>query len=267
VLVDGSYTTTRFPRAIEGYVAAVNAAASAELEVAFLTRRLGLSPARAEVLLRPLELRVRYLYNAELKSRWSVAPSLIMFVIVFVAPLLISLGVVREKESGTILIVYASTLGRGEFLAGKLVPSLGISVVNAAVLWLVATLYFGAPFKGSIACFAAGSLLYVLSVTALGLLISLLVRTQQTALIVVGVLSTLLGTQYSGMLVPVESMTGFSRVLAHAFPPMYYLDLVHGTFLKGLGFVTLWPKLVALVAFSAGYLVLARALFRKRIRA
>jgi ABC-2 type transport system permease protein/ribosome-dependent ATPase len=267
VFVDGSYTTTRFPRAIEGYVTAINAAASAELRAASLARRAGLAPERAESLLRPLVLEVRYLYNAELESRWSVSPSLIVFVIVFVAPLLIALGVVREKESGTMLNVYASTLRRSEFLVGKVLPNLGISAANTAVLWLLATLHFGAPFRGSLTCFATGSVLYVLSVTALGLVISLLVRTQQTALIVIGVLSTLLGTQYSGMLVPVESMPDFSRLLAHAFPPMYYLDLVHGTFLKGLGFATLWPKLVALVAFSLGYLVLAYALFHKRVRA
>jgi ABC-2 type transport system permease protein/ribosome-dependent ATPase len=132
VFVDGSYTTTRFPRAIEGYVTAINAAASAELRAASLARRAGLAPERAESLLRPLVLEVRYLYNAELESRWSVSPSLIVFVIVFVAPLLIALGVVREKESGTMLNVYASTLRRSEFLVGKVLPNLGISAANTS---------------------------------------------------------------------------------------------------------------------------------------
>jgi ABC-2 type transport system permease protein/ribosome-dependent ATPase len=266
VLVDGSYTTTRFPRAIEAYLTAINAAASSELQVRFLVRRFGVAPDRARTLLEPLELDVRYLYNPALRSRWSMAPSLIMFVIVFVAPLLISLATVRERESGTILNIQVSTLGRGEFLAGKLLPSLGIAALNTLALFLLATWHFGAPFKGSFACFATGSLLYVLSVNALGLVLALLVRTQQTVLIIVGVLSSLLGTQYSGMLVPVPSMSGFSRALAHAFPPMYYLDLVHATFLKGLGFAALWPKLLVLLAFAVAYLALARALFHKRVR-
>jgi ABC-2 type transport system permease protein/ribosome-dependent ATPase len=248
-------------------VTAINAAASRELQIQYVMRRAGASAARAGTLLEPLRLELRYLYNPALSSRWSMAPTLVMFVTVFVAPLLIALGTVRERESGTILNVYASTLGRGEFLAGKLLPCFVISSLNALGLFLFATLQFGAPFKGSFACFVAGSLLYVLSVNALGLVLALLVRSQQTVLIVVGVIATLLGTQYSGMFVPVEAMPAFSRVLAHAFPPRYYLELVHGTFLKGVGFDVLWPKLFALGAFAAAYLLLARALFHKRVQA
>jgi drug efflux transport system permease protein len=266
-LVDGSFTQTRVPRTLEAYVEAVNAAASAELGAAWLARRLGLPPDRAAALLRPVKLDVRYLYNPELKSIWSVAPSLIMFILIFVAPMLTALGVVREKESGAIYNVYASTLTRGEYVLGKLAPNVLIAGVNAVILWLLAILYFGAPFRGGLACFATGTFLYLVCTTSLGLLVSLAVQTQTAALMITSIGATILGFQYSGFFNPVQSMSGVPWLIAHAFPPMYYLDVVEGAFLKGLGFGALAEDLGALSAFAALYLVLAHALFRKRRRA
>lgn len=263
-LIDGSFTTTRAPRVVEGYVEAINAAANTELQVGYLAARLGMSHDRALAVLRPVELDVRYLYDPELRSDWSVAPSLITFVLIFAAPMLMSLSVVREKEMGSIFNVYASTLRRSEFLAGKLLPNVAISSINAAILWLLAVFHFGAPFKGSLACFALGTLLYVLATTAFGLVVSLLVRTQQAALIIVGVLASILGFQYSGMFTPISSLSGVPSVIAHSFPPMYYLEIVQGTFLKGLGVRGLWSAVLPLSGFAAGYVVLAHTLFHKR---
>lgn len=266
-LIDGSCTTTRVPRVLEGYVEAINVAANTELRAGYLARRLGMSHDRALTALHPVEVDVRYLYDPELRSDWSVAPSLLTFVLIFVAPMLMSLSVVREKEMGSIFNVYASTLRRSEFLAGKLLPNVMISSVNAGILWLLAVFHFGAPFKGSLACFAFGSLLYVLATTGFGLVVSLLVSTQQAALIIVGVLASILGFQYSGMFTPISSLSGVPWGIAHAFPPMYYLEIVQGTFLKGLGFGGLWSAILPLSGFAAGYVVLAHALFHKRTNA
>lgn len=265
--IDGSSVMTRIPRALEAYVDAINAAASADLQVTWLSRRLGVPPARAAILLRPVRLDVRYLYNPALESIWSVAPSLIMFVLVFVAPMLMALGVVREKESGAIYNIYASTITRGEFLLGKLVPNIAIAGVNAAVLWGIATGYFGAPFHGSVACFAVGTFAYIVCTTSLGLVLSLAVRTQQTTLMIASISGVILGFQYSGFFNPVQAMTGFPWLLAHAFPPMYYLDVIEGTFLKGMGFAGLWRELAALAGFATLYLAISYALFHKRGRA
>lgn len=266
-LVDGSFTSTRTPRVLEGYIEAINKAASTQMRVGYLVRRLGVSRADALAILQPVELEVRYLYNPELRSDWSIAPSLIMFVMIFVAPMLMALTVVREKETGSIFNVYASTLRRSEFIAGKLLPNMFISSINAVILWLTAVVHFGAPFKGSLVCFALGSLLYVLCTTSLGLVLSLVMRTQQAALMVVGISTTIVAFQYSGLFTPVASLEGVPWWIAHAFPPMYYLDIVQGTFLKGLGIGSLWPATLALGGFGAGYIALAHLLFRKRLRA
>lgn len=264
--IDGSFAVTRVPRAIEEYVEAVNEAANLSIQSAWLSRRLGMAPDAAAGLLRPVKLDVRYLYNSELRSIWSIAPSLIMFILVFVAPMLMSLGVVREKETGAIYNMYASTITRGEFLLGKLAPNVFIGFVNAIALWLIAVLHFGAPFKGSLACFAVSTALYLVCTTGLGLLLSLLVDSQQAALMITSILAVIIGFQYSGFFSPVQSMSGFGRGLAHAFPAMYYLNIVEGSFLKGMGFTGLWRDMAALAGFAAAYLGASHALFRKRSR-
>ncbi len=266
-LIDGSFPATRVPRTLETYVEAIDASATAELQAAWLSRRIGVDPVRATAILHPIELDIRYLYNSELRSIWSVAPTLIMFVLVFVMPMLMALGVVREKETGAIYNVYASTVTRGEFLLGKLAPNVLIGAVNATILWLMAVFYFGAPFKGSLACFAFGTVEYLICTTSLGLVLSLLVSTQQTALMITSITATIIGFQYSGFFNPVQSLTGSSWVLAHAFPPMYYLNVVEGAFLKGMGFGGLWKDELVLAAFGAGYIAVAYGLFRKRSRA
>jgi ABC-2 type transport system permease protein/ribosome-dependent ATPase len=264
-LIDGSFTTVA--RTVRSYVDAINQAADAALKVRYLGMRLGVAPQRATALVQPVKLQVRYLYNQEARSIWAIAPSLIMFTLTLVAPLLTALSVVREKESGAIYNVYASTITRGEFLAGKLLPSVGVTTANAGVLWLLATFYFGAPFKGSLAFFAFATVLFVVCACGFGLIVSFLVRTQQAAQIVASILAILLAMQFSGMLTPVSSMTGASRVVAHLFPPLYYQNVVMGTFMKGIGFDLLWPEIVFFFGFAVLLIALAFALFHKRVRA
>lgn len=263
-LVDGSFTT--IARTVRAYVDAINAAAEAGLRVHHVSARLGVSHARAAALIQPVQLQVRYLYNLEARSIWGVAPSLMMFTLMLTAPLLTSLAVVREKESGAIYNVYASTISRGEFIVGKLLPSVAISAANALVLWLIATRYFGAPFKGSHALLALATLLFIVCAGGFGLVVSFLVRTQQAALIVATILATLLAIQFSGMLTPVSSMTGATSVIAHASPTMYFQNVIAGTFMKGVGAEVLWPELLFFVGFGAVLMAAAWWLFKKRIR-
>ncbi len=162
-----------------------------------VARRLGVTPQRAAVMVRPVQLDVRYLYNQEMRTVWAIAPSLVMNILMWTAPLLVALSVVREKEHGSVFNIYASETSRAEFLLGKLAPCAAISFANAAVLWLIATRYFGAPFKGSLICLATATAVYVLATSALGLLIAMLVRTEQAALIGVVLLGAVVGDALS----------------------------------------------------------------------
>lgn len=265
-LIDGADPATVVTRTLESYVRATNTVASAELQVAHLAQRLAIPPEQAVALLHPLKIELRHRYNPDLINQWFSAPALVMFILIFAAPLLMALGVVREKETGAIYNIYCSTVGRVEFLTGKLLPNVAISLLNTLILWGLAVGYFGAPFKGSAAFFVLGSLLYVVCVSELGLVLSLLVRSQVAAMIISSMLAVVIGTQYSGMSTPVASMTGITLWLARAMPPMYYLELVHGTFLKGLGAAQLWPEVLVLAAYAVGLFLLSLALFKKRVK-
>jgi len=261
-IIDGTFTAPA--RTLRGYVEAINAAAAAEIRASALARLAGRSTEHALPMIEPVRLQVRYLYNEEVRSIWTVAPSLLMLILLMVPPLLLAVSVVREKETGAIYNVRCSTLTRAEFMLGKLLPSLVVSATNAALLWAVAVFYFDVPFKGSLWLLALGSALYLLGTSALGLLISLLVRSQQAAIIIATLTSSIVAIQFSGLFAPVESMTGANQWLARVLPASHYREIVIGSFLKRSDLEVLLADFVWIAGFAAVVLVLCHALFRKR---
>jgi ABC-2 type transport system permease protein len=248
----------------KGYVIAVNNAFTQELLTDFLARRRGLGPDEARRLAEPVSLETRYLYNEEVRSTWSMVPALIMFTLMVASPLLTALGVVREKETGSIYNIYSSTASKAEFLVGKLAPYFAISTINVGILWMIAVWLFRVPFKGNIAVFFAASILFVLCSVGIGLVVSLLVRTQMAALLITIVIAMVPTLLFSGLLVPVSSLSPGAQVQAHLFPMMYYTDVVRGSFLKGLGWKSMWMDLFVLAGFAVVLQLVAYGLFTKR---
>ncbi len=251
----------------KGYIIAINQAFSEELVSEQVSRLNGVSRDRARRLVRPLGVEIRYLYNEEVRGTWSMVPALVMFTLMLASPLLTALGVVREKETGSIYNIYSSPVSRAEFLAGKLLPYIGISMVNVAVLWLMAVLVFDVPFKGHALLFFSASALFILCTTGIGLLISLLVQTQMAALLITMVVAMVPTILFSGLLVPVSSLSRGAQVQAHLYPAMYYTNIVRGSFLKGSGLRILWPDVAALALFAVALAGLAYRLLSKRPRA
>jgi ABC-2 type transport system permease protein/ribosome-dependent ATPase len=175
-----------------------------------------------------------------------------------------ALSVVREKETGTIYNIYASTITRAEYLLGKLLPNVTVSFINGAVLVLMAVWYFDAPLKGSVTFFLGAMFVFVVWAASLGLLISVMVRTQMAATMVTVILVMVFVMQFSGLMIPISSMTGANYVIAHLVAPMYFNDIVTHTFLKGGGVVASWREFAALAVFAAGFLLFGYLLFHKR---
>jgi drug efflux transport system permease protein len=263
-LLDGTFT--RSTRTTMGYIEAIHSAAAGEILVSYAAGRLGIPVERVREGLQPVKLEVRYVHNEEIRTIWALAPALILLNLTLIAPLLTALGVVRERETGAIYNIYASTASRAEFLAGKLLPYVVISFIDGLLLWLMAVYLFGAPFRGSVLLFLTTTLVYVIGASGFGLLLSLLVRTQAAALMLSVILSFLLVSQFSGMWTPVSSLTGLNALLAHLLPLMYYNDIIEGVFLKGMGFGTLGWELLVIAVQAAAILALGHHLFRKRLR-
>ncbi|HWC50835.1 MAG TPA: ABC transporter permease [Nitrospira sp.] len=263
-LIDGTFPLRT--DIVKGYVIAINSAFSGERVIEYLSRRRGMSLEQAGAHTHPIKTEVRYLYNEEVRSTWSMVPALVMFTLMVSSPLLTALGIVREKETGSIYNIYSSTVTRFEYLSGKLLPYVAISSVNAGVLWLLATQWFDVPFKGSLPFFLAASLVFVLSSTGIGLVVSLLVRTQIAALVITMVVSMLPTILFSGLIVPVSSLSRGSQIQAHLFPGMYYTNIVRGAFLKGVGAEVLWIDVLALAVYAVILRGVGYRLFSKRPR-
>lgn len=261
-IIDGTFPYRA--NATKGYVIAINRAANQELLSAHLARKRGAAIGEAEEALRPVRLEVRYLYNQNVKSIWSLAPKLIMVILMICPPFLTSLGIVREKETGSIYNIYASTVTKGEFLLGKLTPYVLIATANAVILWGLATELFLAPFKGNFIFFLASSLLYVICTTGIGLVISTFVRTQMAAVIAATILTIIPAVLYSGGLIPVPSLTRAAQVIAHFLPTMYFTNIVLGVFLKGVGIAALWTDVVVLALYSVILFTTGYFFFSKR---
>ena len=263
-LIDGTFPLRT--DIVKGYVIAINSAFSAGRVFNEIARRSGIPAEQAEMQVHPIKVEVRYLYNEEVRSTWSMVPALVMFTLMVASPLLTALGIVREKETGSIYNIYSSTVTRFEFLAGKLLPYVAISFANSVILWIIATQWFEVPFRGNLPFFLAASFVFVLSSTGIGLVVSLLVRTQIAALVITMVVSMLPTILYSGLIVPVSSLSPGSQIQAHLFPGMYYTDIVRGAFLKGIGPDELWADVLALAAFAVILRSVAYRLFTKRPR-
>ena len=248
----------------KGYVSAIITNYNAQSLADYLARKLGISREQAMLQVSPVHLESRYLYNQALRSQWSISSGLMMLVLMVAPPFLTALGVVREKENGSIYNIYASTISRSEFILGKFLPYLLISCLNILILWWVVMTVYGTPFKGHPLFYYAASVIYVICTAGVGLLVSLLVRTQVAAVMLTRVISFVPAMLYSGLLVPIESMALATKIEAHLFPTLYFLRISWGSFLKGLGWTELWFDVCALLFYATLLWVVGFLNFHKR---
>ncbi len=214
----------------------------------------------------PATVEVRFRYNQNFDSVYAMVPSTMAMLLVLIPAILMALAVVREKELGSITNFYVTPVTRLEFLIGKQIPYVAVAMVNFCVMFLMALFVFGVPLRGSFLALLAGTLLYVVTTTGYGMLISAFTRTQIAALFGTAILTVLPATQFSGMLTPVSSLTGMGAVIGHTFPMTYFLKISIGTFTKGLGFADLGPDLLALAVIIPVLLTASLLLLRKQER-
>jgi ribosome-dependent ATPase len=217
-------------------------------------------PQRAQ----PITFNTRALYNQSFNSVYAMVPGNVMLLLMLIPSMLTALSVVREKELGSIANFYAAPATKVEFLIGKQMPYAIIALIQFATLVLLAVFLFHVPIKGSIGTLVLGGVLYVLASTGLGLLISVFAATQTAAIFAAAIITILPATQFSGMFVPLSSLTGGAALLGKIFPSTYFQPVSVGAFTKALGLATLWPDLVALAVIAAIYLILSITLLPKQ---
>jgi ribosome-dependent ATPase len=198
---------------------------------------------------KPADIEVRFKYNQNFDSIYAMVPSTLAMMLALFPAILMALAVVREKELGSITNLYVTPVTRLEFLLGKQLPYVTVALVNFLILLLMALFLFHVPLKGSLLALVVGTVIYVFTTTSYGMLISTFCKTQIAALFGTAILTVLPASEFSGMRVPVSSLSGTAQIMGLCFPMTYYRPISVGTFTKGLGFLDLGMSMLALSVF------------------
>jgi ribosome-dependent ATPase len=197
----------------------------------------------------PADIEVRFKYNQSFDSIYAMVPSTLAMMLALFPAILMALAVVREKELGSITNLYVTPVTRLEFLLGKQLPYVAVALLNFVIMLLMAVYLFGVPLKGSLLALVVGTVIYVFTTTSYGMLISTFCKTQIAALFGTAILTTLPASEFSGMRVPVSSLSGSAQIMGLCFPMTYYRPISVGVFTKGLGFADVGMSMLGLSVF------------------
>jgi ABC-2 type transport system permease protein len=212
----------------------------------------------------PIDLRMRVFFNPQLESRYFMIPGVLALLLLLVTANLAAMAIVREKELGTLEQLNVTPLRRWELIVGKLLPYGVIALVDVLLVCAVAVFWFEVPLRGSVALLLAMSLVYVLCTLGLGLFISTISDTQQQAMMTATFFFLTPMIYLSGFIFPIENMPAVIQFATYLIPLRYFLIIVRGIFLKGIGLDLLWPQAAAMAAW--GIVVLGLAVMRSRKR-
>jgi len=226
-------------------------------------RILRIAPKLVE-LMPSVELAPRPWYNPDLKSRWFFVPGIIGSLTLVLVITLTSFAVVREREIGTLEQIMVTPIRPAEFILGKTLPFFLIGLFDVTLIAVVGSLWFQVPFRGHVWVLATGAVLFILCMLGVGLLISTVSATQQQAM-VTSFFFIMPAITFSGFGFPISTMPQWMQLLSYAIPLRYFLIVVRGTYLKGVGMDILWPQMAAMAGLGAALLTAAILRFHKAL--
>lgn len=209
--------------------------------------------------------KIKHLYNEEQNGSLNFVPGVIALIFMIVCTALTSVSVVREKEQGTMEILLVSPFKPILLLLAKALPYLFLSFINLAIILTLSSFVLHVPIRGSLLAILGISLLFIVTCLSLGLLISNLTNSQQTAMLI-SMMGMMLPTIIlTGFLFPLENMPKFFQIISHAIPSRYYYEIIKTVMLKGLPLSYVWKDVLILFGMTAGLLVLAMKKFNARL--
>ena len=224
----------------------------------------GTVAAESGVRVASIEGRIRVWFNPQLESRVFMLPGLIAVLLLVITTSLSSMAIVRERELGTLEQLNVTPLSRTELILGKLLPYGMVGVFDVLLVIMVVVLWFQVPLRGSAVLLVGASLVYFLCTFALGLFVSTISHTQQQAMMTATFFFLVPMMYLSGFVFPIENMPKVIQWVTTVIPLRYFLIIVRGIFLKGIGFRVLWPQFVALGTWGVTVLTLATLRSHKR---
>ena len=255
LLLDGSDSNTA--SVILGYAARITADFNRTIIEQRFAKTAGM---RLEA--EPVALAWRAWFNPNLDSRNFFVPGVLAMLVAVISIILSSMAIVREREIGTMEQIMVTPIGRLEFILGKTIPFALIGFVDVALITAIAVFWFQVPLLGNPLFLFLGTGLYLLSTLGVGLFISTVSATQQQAMMT-AFFFMLPAFMLSGFVYPIANMPTLVQWITYLNPLRYYLVIIRGVFLKGLGMEVLWPQLLALALLGTIMLALAAGRFRK----
>jgi len=211
-----------------------------------------------------VELQPRPWYNPGLKSRWFFVPGVIGSLTLVLVVTLTAFAVVREREIGTLEQIMVTPIRPAEFILGKTLPFFLIGLFDVSLIAVVGTFWFQVPFRGHVSVLLAGSILFIVSMLGVGLLISTVSSTQQQAM-VTAFFFIMPAIAFSGFGFPISTMPQWMQTLTYLVPLRYFLIVLRGTYLKGVGMEILWPQMAAMAGLGVALLTTAILRFHKAL--
>jgi len=203
-------------------------------------------------------------YNPDMRSRWFFVPGIIGNLGLVLVITLTAFAVVREREIGTLEQIMVTPIRPAEFILGKTLPFFLIGAFDIALIAVVGTFWFDVPFRGHIPVLALGSVLFLLCMLGVGLLISTVSSTQQQAM-VTAFFFIMPAITFSGFGFPISTMPQWMQYLTYIVPLRYFLVVLRGTYLKGVGMDILWPQMAVMAGMAVSLLTLAVLRFHKAL--
>jgi len=212
-----------------------------------------------------IDPRVRIWFNPAIESRYFMLPGIFALLLLVITTNLSSMAIVREKEIGTLEQLNVTPLGRVQLIFGKLIPYGVIGLIDALIVLAVIVFWFEVPLRGSFWLLIATSAIYLMTTLGLGLFVSTISDTQQQAMMTATFFFMMPMMYLSGFIFPIENMPAMIQQLTFLIPLRYFVIILRGIFLKGVGLETLWPQALALFAWGAVILTLAVMRSSKRL--
>lgn len=253
-LIDGSYSS--IARILQAEVEAVT--------LAFAAREASRSAGRP-LAATGIQDEARVWYNPELRSETFVVSGLFAVILMAFPPLLTTLAVVREKESGSVQQIYVSPLRSWEFIAGKMAAYVVVAFLELVLILALGRWWFDVPFRGGPLAVLLGSVLFVFCTVGIGLLVSTMTRSQVVAVLLALIITVMPSFLFSGFMFPISSMAEAVQWYTRLFPAQYFVEISRGAFLKGIGVTELWEELLVLAAYTLAVFGAASLRFRKKI--
>lgn len=256
-IVDGSDSNTA--GIVLGYTQSIALAFNRQLMLEQIQRRTGQTPGAS------LDLRTRVWFNPDLASRNYIVPGILAVIMGLISALLTSLTVAREWETGTMEQLISTPVRPAELILGKLIPYLAIGLVDLVIAVLMAVYLFDVPLRGSVPLLFLVGTLFITATLAQGIFISAIARQQLLASQLAMVATFLPAFLLSGFAFAIANMPTVVRGITYIVPARYFVALVKGIFLRGVGLRTLWTEIVFLIVFAFVMLGVAIARTRKRL--